>query len=169
MPVCQPSCQYTKLAINKWILKNLAQDKSCSFSQTWLNTTAFSQFLRNSTGCSRLFWAFSVWVCVGIHWGTGANQVLVTVDIINTAHSWPKFCVWTYKRLKWKKYSLIWFKSPIYLYLEVKRVKETEIMSHHNQASAYCQIWLTSHQMEYELKSRGVRDKLKNFFRESKC
>lgn len=46
---------------------------------------------------------FRKWGLINIHGWTGANQVLISVDVINPGDGWPEFVLWFHKGLQGTK------------------------------------------------------------------
>lgn len=46
---------------------------------------------------------FRKWGLINFHGWAGANQVLISIDVINPGNGWPEFVLWFHKRLQGTK------------------------------------------------------------------
>lgn len=85
-----------------------------------------SHSLELETGLRRGPLLFRKWGLINFHGWAGANQVLISIDVINPGNGWPEFVLWFHKRLQGTKDGNVLGYSETFLL----RKEETAVMSH---------------------------------------
>lgn len=50
---------------------------------------------------------FGKWRLIGLHGRAGANQVLISIDVIDPSNGWPEFALWFHEGLKKEKMKVL--------------------------------------------------------------